>query len=61
MGKLGLFVDRQTMGNSEQLTSLIRLRDSAEVMGHSVYFIFPTEIAKIEKVDASSSGAGPTR
>ena len=51
MGKLGLFVDRQTLGNSEQLTALIRLRDSAEEMGHTVYFIFPVEIAKIAKVD----------
>ncbi|MGE5831882.1 MAG: ATP-grasp domain-containing protein, partial [Methanomicrobiales archaeon] len=51
MARLGLFVDRQTLGNSEQLTALIRLRDSAEEMGHTVYFIFPTEIAKIAKVD----------
>ncbi|HTY52689.1 MAG TPA: RimK family alpha-L-glutamate ligase [Methanomicrobiales archaeon] len=51
MSRLGVFVDRQTLGNSEQLTSLIRLRDSAEEMGHMVYFIFPTEIAKIGKVD----------
>lgn len=51
MGRLGLFVDRQTLGNSEQLTALIRLRDSAEAMGHMVYFIFPVEIAKIGKVD----------
>jgi len=51
MGKLGLFVDRQTLGNSEQLTALIRFRDSAEEMGHAVYFIFPTEIAKIATVD----------
>jgi glutathione synthase/RimK-type ligase-like ATP-grasp enzyme len=51
MGKLGVFVDRQTLGNSEQLTALIRLRDSAEAMGHTVYFIFPVEIAKIGTVD----------
>jgi glutathione synthase/RimK-type ligase-like ATP-grasp enzyme len=52
MGRLGVFVDRQTLGNSEQLTALIKLRDSAEGMGHTVYFIFPVEIAKIGKVDA---------
>jgi glutathione synthase/RimK-type ligase-like ATP-grasp enzyme len=51
MGKLGVFVDRQTLGNSEQLTALIRLRDSAEGMGHTVYFIFPVEIAKIGTID----------
>jgi len=52
MGKLGLFVDRQTLGNSEQLTSLIKCRDDAESRGHSVYFIFPVEIKKIATVDA---------
>jgi glutathione synthase/RimK-type ligase-like ATP-grasp enzyme len=51
VAKLGLFVDRQTLGNSEQLTALIRLRESAEEMGHTVYFIFPVEIAKIGQVD----------
>jgi glutathione synthase/RimK-type ligase-like ATP-grasp enzyme len=51
VSRLGVFVDRQTLGNSEQLTALIRLRDSAEEMGHTVYFIFPVEIAKIGKVD----------
>jgi len=51
MSRLGLFVDRQTVGNSEQLASLIRFRDAAESMGHTVYFIFPTEIAKIGRVD----------
>jgi glutathione synthase/RimK-type ligase-like ATP-grasp enzyme len=52
MGKLGVFVDRQTLGNSEQLTSLIRCRDAAEGRGHTVYFIFPVEIKKIPTVDA---------
>ncbi|MDD1676568.1 MAG: ATP-grasp domain-containing protein [Methanomicrobiales archaeon] len=52
MGKLGVFVDRQTLSNSEQLTSLISCRDSAEARGHTVYFIFPVEIKKILTVDA---------
>jgi glutathione synthase/RimK-type ligase-like ATP-grasp enzyme len=52
MGRLGVFVDRQTLGSSEQLTALIKLRDTAEGMGHTVYFIFPVEIAKIGQVDA---------
>ena len=51
MGRLGVFVDRQTLGSSEQLTALIKLRDSAEAMGHTVYFIFPVEIAKIDTID----------
>lgn len=49
--RLGIFVDRQTMGHSAQLESLISIRDTAEEMGHEVYFIFPTEINKISKVD----------
>jgi glutathione synthase/RimK-type ligase-like ATP-grasp enzyme len=32
--------------------ALRQLRDAAEAMGHTVYFIFPTEIAKIGGVDA---------
>jgi len=52
MSNLGLFVDRQTLGNAEQLTSLVRLRDVAESMEHTVYFIFPTDIKKITKMDA---------
>jgi len=52
MANLGVFVDRQTLGNAEQLTSLIRMRDTAEGMGHEVYFIFPVDIKKIAKLDA---------
>lgn len=52
MANLGVFVDRQTLGNAEQLTSLIRMRDTAEGMGHEVYFIFPVDIKKITKLDA---------
>jgi len=51
MGNLGVFVDRQVMGSSEQLTALIRLRDQAEAMGHAVYFIFPVEVRKVARVD----------
>ena len=51
MGSLGVFVDRQVMGSSEQLTALIRLRDQAEAMGHAVYFIFPVEVRKVARVD----------
>jgi len=51
MADLGVFVDRQVMGSSEQLTALIRLREEAEAMGHSVYFIFPVEVRKVARVD----------
>lgn len=52
MSRLGIFVDRKTLSNSEQLNALIRCRDVAEGMGHDVDFIFPVDISKIPKMDA---------
>jgi len=52
MSRLGIFVDRKTLSNSEQLNALIRCRDTAEGMGHGVDFIFPVDIHKIQKMDA---------
>jgi glutathione synthase/RimK-type ligase-like ATP-grasp enzyme len=52
MSRLGIFVDRKTMSNAEQLNALIRCRDVAEGMGHDVDFIFPVDIRKIPKMDA---------
>ena len=52
MSRLGIFVDRKTMSNSEQLNALIRCRDVAEGMGHGVDFIFPVDVSKIPKMDA---------
>ena len=52
MSRLGIFVDRKTLSNSEQLNALIRCRDVAEGMGHDVEFIFPVDIHKIPNVDA---------
>ena len=52
MTKLGIFVDRKTLSNAEQLTALIRCRDVAEGMGHHVDFIFPVDINKIPRMDA---------
>lgn len=52
MSQLGIFVDRKTLSNSEQLSALIRCRDVAEGMGHNVHFIFPVDINKIPKMDA---------
>jgi glutathione synthase/RimK-type ligase-like ATP-grasp enzyme len=52
MSRLGIFVDRKTLSNSEQLNALIRCRDVAERMGHDVEFIFPVDIHKIPNVDA---------
>jgi glutathione synthase/RimK-type ligase-like ATP-grasp enzyme len=44
-------VDRQTLGNAEQLTALLRIRDTAEQMGHSLSFIFPVDIKRIARLD----------
>lgn len=52
MSKLGIFVNRQTLSSSEQLTALVKCRDVAESMGHIVEFIFPVDIKKIPKLDA---------
>jgi glutathione synthase/RimK-type ligase-like ATP-grasp enzyme len=52
MSRLGIFVDRKTLSNSEQLNALIHCRDVAESMGHDVDFLFPVDINKIPKMDA---------
>jgi Glutathione synthase/Ribosomal protein S6 modification enzyme (glutaminyl transferase) len=46
-----VFVDRQTLGNAEQLTALLRIRDTAEYLGHSLSFIFPVDIKRIARLD----------
>jgi glutathione synthase/RimK-type ligase-like ATP-grasp enzyme len=51
LGNLGVFVDRQTLGNAEQLNALLRIRDTAERMGHSLSFIFPVDIKRIARLD----------
>ncbi len=52
MSRLGIFVNRQTLSSSEQLTALIKCRDAAESMGHTAEFIFPVDIQRIPKLDA---------
>ncbi|MCK9442357.1 MAG: RimK family alpha-L-glutamate ligase [Methanothrix sp.] len=52
MSKLGIFVNRQTLSSSEQLTSVVKCRDVAESMGHTAEFIFPVDIKKIPRLDA---------
>lgn len=52
MSKLGIFVNRQTLSSSEQITAVIKCRDVAESMGHTVEFIFPVDMKKIPKLDA---------
>lgn len=51
MSRLGIFVDRKTLSNAEQLTALIRCRDTGESMGHHVDFIFPVDISRIPQMD----------
>jgi glutathione synthase/RimK-type ligase-like ATP-grasp enzyme len=52
VSKLGIYVNRQTLSSSEQLAALVKCRDVAESMGHTVEFIFPVDIKKIPKLDA---------
>jgi glutathione synthase/RimK-type ligase-like ATP-grasp enzyme len=51
MANLGIFVNRQTVSNAEQLSALLRCRDAAEELGHEADFIFPTEIKRVLKSD----------
>lgn len=51
MSKLGIFVDRKTLSNAEQLNALIHCRDVGEKMGHHVDFIFPVDISRIPAMD----------
>jgi glutathione synthase/RimK-type ligase-like ATP-grasp enzyme len=52
LSKLGIFVNRQTLSSSEQLTAVVKCRDVAESMGHTAEFIFPVDMKKIPKLDA---------
>lgn len=52
MSRLGIFVNRQTLSSSEQLTAVVKCRDVAESMGHTAEFIFPVDMKKIPKLDA---------
>jgi len=52
MKQFGIFVDRKTLSNAEQLGALIRCRDVAERLGHDAHFIFPVDIGKIPRMDA---------
>jgi glutathione synthase/RimK-type ligase-like ATP-grasp enzyme len=52
MSRLGIFVDRKTLSNADQLNALIRCRDVCERRGHSSEFIFPVDIRKIPDMDA---------
>ena len=52
MSRLGIFVDRKTLSNAEQLNALIHCRDVAEGLGHDAEFLFPVDINKIPKMDA---------
>jgi len=52
LSKLGIYVNRQTLSSSEQLTAVVKCRDAAESMGHTVEFIFPVDMKKIPKLDA---------
>jgi len=40
------------LSSSSQLMALVKCRDTAESMGHTVEFIFPVDIKKIPRLDA---------
>ena len=52
MGQLGIYVERYTISNSEEMTALMRLSQVARKLGHRVDFIFRPEMYKIPSCDA---------
>ncbi len=52
MGKIGIFVERYTMSDSEVMNALMRISQVAYHMGHRAEFIFRPDMWKIPEFDA---------
>ena len=52
MGKIGIFVERYTMSDSEVMNALMRISQVAYHMGHRTEFIFRPDMWKIPEFDA---------
>ncbi len=52
MGKIGIFVERYTMSDSEVMSALMRIAQIAHHWGHRTEFIFRPEMWKIPEFDA---------
>lgn len=52
MGQLGIYVERYTISNSEEMNALMRLSQVARKLGHRVDFIFRPDMYKIKDYDA---------
>jgi glutathione synthase/RimK-type ligase-like ATP-grasp enzyme len=52
MGKIGIFVERYTISDSDEMNALMRFSHVARKMGHRTYFLFRPDIHKIPEYDA---------
>jgi len=52
MGRIGIFVERHTITNSDEMNALMRFAQVARKMGHWTDFLFRPDIYKIPQYDA---------
>ncbi|MFH1688262.1 MAG: RimK family alpha-L-glutamate ligase [bacterium] len=52
MGQLGIYVERYTISNSDEMNALMRLSQVARKLGHRVDFLFRSDMYKIPEYDA---------
>jgi len=52
MGRLGIYVERYTISNSDEMNSLMRFSQAVRKLGHSADYIFRPDMYKIPQYDA---------
>jgi len=52
MGRIGIYVERHTISNSDEMNALMRFAQTARKLGHSADYIFRPDMYKIPEYDA---------
>jgi len=52
MGRLGIFVERYTISNGDEMNALMRFGQAARKLGHSADYLFRPDMYKIPQYDA---------
>ncbi len=52
MGRLGIYVERYTISNSDEMNALMRFGQAARKLGHSADYLFRPDMYKIPSYDA---------
>ncbi len=52
MGRLGVYVERYTISNSDEMNALMRFSQAARKLGHSADYLFRPDMYKIPQYDA---------